>query len=286
MEINGIEIKDIKDAQDVLTALETLRLGIEILSDSMNENYTNYNSLTVNINDSVHSQKELIDGLSHLQMKAHALSDNYQALSRFQKETNDNNILMLKKEFKDFDRQIKNTMSNVVNEIDLSIFERQVETLFNDKISILENEARRLKSNVDDFEKLNTTIKLTLGNARDGMNNSINQFNALAKSTNWKVILGVGFTSIFAGALLMMFFGLSIAKSQIFKDEQMVISDYKEKIAKMESKYIAASKFEEVVREYEVTFIHNEEGKYILIPNEKVENAFKTRKNWQAWKLR
>jgi len=236
MEINGIKIRDMKDAQDVLMALETIKSGIENLSDSMNENYTNYNSLNGNINNSVYSQKELIDSISHLQIKANTLFDNYQALGKLQEEMNDNNILMLQEEFKDFDIQIKNTMSSVVNEIDLSTFSQQVETLFKNRISNLESEVEKLNSGNDNLKKLNTTIKSTLASAKNDMNDSINQFNTLARVVSWKVILSVGFAGMFAGALLMMFFGLNIAKSQIFKDEQMVISYYKEKIAEMESK--------------------------------------------------
>lgn len=274
-----------KDVQDVLMALETIKSGLENLSDSMSENYTNYSSLNEDISNSVYSQKELIEGISNLQIKARTLFDNYQALGKLQKEMNDNNILMLKKEFKDFDRQIKDTMSSVINSIDLSTFRRQVEDLFNDKISNLESEVRRLKSGNDDLEKLNTTIKSTLKTAKNEMSDSISQFNTLSKVVNWKVIVSVLLGGMFVGALLMMFFGLNIAKSQIFKDEQMAISEYKEKIAEMESKYIAASELEKVAREYEIKFIHNKDGKHILMPGKKVENAYKSDTNWQVWKL-
>lgn len=285
MEINGIKIRDMKDVQDVLMALETIKSGIENLSDSMSENYTNYSSLNEDISNSVYSQKELIEGISNLQIKARTLFDNYQALGKLQKEMNDNNILMLKKEFKDFDRQIKDTMSSVVNGIDLSTFRRQVETLFNEKISNLESEVRRLKSGNDDLKKLNSTIKSTLKSAKTEMSDSIEDFNRLAKVVNWKVIVSVLFGGMFAGALLMMFFGLNIAKSQIFKDEQMAISEYKNKTAEMESKYIAASELEKVARKYEIKYINNKDGKYILMPGKKVENAYKSDTNWQVWKL-
>lgn len=237
MEINGIKIRDMKDAQDVLMALETIKSGIENLSDSMSENYTNYSSLNEDISNSVYSQKELIEGISNLQIKARTLFDNYQALGKLQKEMNDNNILMLKKEFKDFDRQIKDTMSSVVNSIDLSTFRRQVETLFNDKISNLESEVRRLNSNNNDLEKLNTTIKSTLKTAKSEMNDSINEFNRLSKVVNWKVILSVAFGGMFAGASLVggtlyyqdriLFDGLTITTFQknLLKVEKLTPND-------------------------------------------------------------
>jgi len=225
MEINGIKIRDIKDAQDVLMALETIKSGIENLSDDMSKNYTNYNSLSEDISNSVYSQKELIEGISHLQIKAKTLFDNYQALGKLQKEMNDNNILMLKKEFKEFDRQIKYTMSSVVNGIDLSTFSLQVETLFNDKISSLESEVRRLNNNNNDLEKLNTTIKSTLKTAKTEMSDSIEDFNRLVKVVNWKVILSVGFGGMFLGALIMGGWGLQFFKDKIFKDEQIALQE-------------------------------------------------------------
>lgn len=275
------------DAQDVLIALETIKIGIENVSDDMSNNYTNYSSLNKDISNSVYSQKELIEGISHLQIRAKTLFDNYNALGNLQKEMNDNNIIMLKKEFKAFDRQIKDTMSNVVNSIDLTTFRKQVETLFDDKISSLESEVRRLNNNNNDLEKLNSTIKSTLKTAKNDMDHSINEFNRLLKVVNWKVILSVGFGGMFLGAILMMFFGLNIAKSQIFKDEQLAISANKEKTAEMESKYIAASELEKVAREFEVEYRTDTDGnRFIIIPNEKVKNAYKNSDgNYQVWKL-
>ena len=285
MEINGMKIRDMQDAQDVLMALETIKAGIENVSDDMSNNYTNYNSSSEDISNSVSSQKELIEGISHLQIKAETLFVNYQDLGNLQKEMNDHNILMLEDKFKAFDKQIKGTMLSVVNDIDLSTFRQQVETLFNDKISPLESEVIRLNSNNNDLEQLNNTIKSTLKTAKAEMSNSIEDFNRLAKVVNWKMIISVLFGGIFVGALLMMFFGLSIARSQVFKDEQMAISEYKNKTAAMESKYIEASELEKVAREYEIKFIHNKDGKYILMPGKKVENAYETNANWQVWKL-
>lgn len=286
MEINGLKIRDMKDVQDVLMALEIIKSGIENLSDSMSENYQDYNSLVSDISDSVVSQKELIEGISNLQIKAGTLFDNYHALGKLQKEMNDNNILMLKKEFKDFDRQIKDTMSSVVNGIDLSTFRKQVETLFNDKISNLESEVRRLKSGNDDLEKLNTTIKSTLKTAKNEMSDSISQFNTLSKVVNWKVLLGVGFSGMFLGAMIMGGWGLQFLKDKIFKDEQLAISSYKEKIAEMESKYIAASELEKVARESEVKYTTDKDGnRYIIIPGKNVENSYKSNTNYQVWKL-
>lgn len=285
MEINGIKIRDMKDVQDVLMALETIKSGIENLSDDMSENYQGYNALVNDISDSVVSQKELIEGISHLQMKAKTLFDNYHALGNLQKEMNDNNIIMLKKEIKDFDRQIKDTMSSVINSIDLSTFRRQVETLFNDKISNLENENRRLSNNNDKLKSLNSDIETTLKSAKRDMKDSIDDFNRLSKVLNWKVILSVGFGGMFLGAMIMGGWGITFLKDKIFKDEQLAISSYKEKIAEMESKYIAASELEKVAREYEIKFIHDKDGKYILMPGKKVENAYRSNTNWQVWKL-
>ncbi len=285
MEINGLKIRDMKDVQDVLMALEIIKSGIENLSDDMSNNYTNYSSLNEDISNSVYSQKELIEGISHLQIKARDILDNINTLNNNTKTINKNTIDIIKKEFEEFDYHIQKTMSSIVNGIDLSTFRQQVEKLFKDKVSSLENETRRLEINNDNLEKLNNTIKSTLKSTKAEMRESIEEFNRLAKVVNLKVILSVGFGGIFLGAILMMFFGLNIAKTQIFKDEQMAISEYKNKTSQMESKYIAANEIEKIAREYEIKFIHDKDGKYILIPNEKVENAYKSNTNWQVWKL-
>jgi len=286
MEINGIKIREMKDVQDVLMALETIKLGLENVSDTMNNNYNNYSSLNEDISNSVYSQKELIDGISNLQIKARDIIDNINTLNNNTKSINSNTISTIKKEFEDFDYYIKKTMSTVVNSIDLSTFKRQVENLFNDKISSLESEVRRLNSNNDNLKKLNTTIKSTLKNTSNDMYDSIDEFNRLSKVVNWKVIVSVLTGGIFLGALIMGGWGLQFFKNKIFKDEQMAISEYKEKTAAMESKYIAASELEKVAREYEIKYTTDKDGnRYIIMPSKNVQNSYKSDGDYQVWKL-
>lgn len=276
---------DIENFRQAVQRFDELIVELERTDDKLSSNFERYITLSDTLGDSVHNQRGIIEAIDNLMIKGTNIVDNINTLNNNTKTINKNTIDTIKKEFEEFDYHIKKTMSSVVNSIDLSTFKRQVEDLFNDKISSLESEVRRLNSNNNDLEKLNTTIKSTLKTAKNEMNDSINQFNTLSKVVNWKVIVSVLFGGMFAGALLMMFFGLNIAKSQIFKDEQMAISEYKNKTAEMESKYIAASELEKVAREYEIKFIHDKDGKYILIPGKKVENAYKSNTNWQVWKL-
>lgn len=234
MEINGIKIRDIKDVQDVLMALETIKSGIENLSDDMSSNYTNYSSLNEDISNSVFSQKELIEGISHLQIKARDLIDNINTLNSNTKSINSNTINTIKKEFEEFDYHIKKSMSSVVNSIDLSTFKRQVEDLFNDKISSLESEVRRLNSNNNDLEKLNTTIKSTLKTAKSEMSDSINEFNRLSKVVNWKVILSVAFGGMFAGASLVS--GILFYQDRILFDG-LTITTFQKNLLKVEKSH-------------------------------------------------
>ena len=104
MEINGIKIREMKDVQDVLMALETIKLGLENVSDTMNNNYNNYSSLNEDISNSVYSQKELIDGISNLQIKARDIIDNINTLNNNTKSINSNTISTIKKEFEDLDK--------------------------------------------------------------------------------------------------------------------------------------------------------------------------------------
>lgn len=276
---------DIQQFREAVQRFDELILELERTDDKLSNNFERYITLSDTLSDSVENQRGIIQAIDNLMLKGTSIVNDINTLNNNTKSINQNTINTIKKEFEEFDYQIKDTMSSVINSIDLSTFRRQVEDLFNDKISNLESEVRRLKSGNDDLEKLNTTIKSTLKTAKNEMSDSINQFNTLSKVVNWKVIVSVLFGGLFAGALLMMFFGLNVAKSQIFKDEQLAISSYKEKIAEMESKYIAASELEKVAREYEIKFIHDKDGKYILMPGKKVENAYKSNTNWQVWKL-
>jgi len=285
MEINGLKIRDMRDVQDVLMALETIKLGIENIGDGLSENYEDYNSISEDIANSVSSQKELIESISALQIKASDIIDNINILNNNTKSINNKTISTIKTEFEEFDRQIENTMSSAINSIDLSTFRRQIESLFDKKITSLESEVRRLKNNNDNFGKLNDIVQSNLKNVKSEMSKSINEFNRLAKVVNWKVILSVGFGGIFAGALLMMFFGLDIAKKQVFKDQQTAIQNYKTKTANLEKKYIAASELEKVARKIGIKYITNKDGRYILMPAKKVKNSYKSEANYLVWKL-
>lgn len=276
---------DIENFRQAVQRFDELIVELERTDDKLSSNFERYITLSDTLGDSVHNQRGIIEAIDNLMIKGTNIVDNINTLNNNTKTINKNTIDTIKKEFEEFDYHIQKTMSSVVNSIDLSTFRRQVETLFNDKISSLESEVRRLNSNNNELEKLNTTIKSTLKSAKAEMSDSIEDFNRLAKVVNWKVIVSVLLGGMFVGALLMTFFGLNVAKSQIFKDEEMAISEYKEKTASMEAKYIAASELEKVAREYEIKFIHDKDGKYILMPGKKVENAYKSNTNWQVWKL-
>jgi len=275
MEINGIKIRDIRDAQDILMALETIKLSIENISNNLDKNYKNYNSINKDIANNVILQKELIESISHLQIKASDIIDNINTLNSNIKSINNNTINTVRKEFEEFDRQIKSTMSDAINSIDLSTFRKQIQSLFEKKIVSLEAEVERLKNNNNNLKKLNVYIKKTIRNEKEDISNSIDEFNRLSKIMNWKVILSVGLGGMFAGAILMMFFGLNIAKKQIFKDELNAIK-----------KYENASKFEKVALKYGIKLIVDDQGnKNIVIPSKKVKTAYKSQANYFVWKL-
>ena len=246
MIINGINVRDIRDAQDILMALETIKIGIENVSESMSENYTNLSSINKDISNSVSSQKGLIEGISILQIKSNDIIKNINILNNNTKSINNStidnlqiksndiikniNILSnstldtIKKEFQDFNYQIKRSMSIVISKIDLSEFQNQVETLFNDKIASLESEARMLKNANDDLEKLNTAISLAL-------RSSIAEFNRLSKVVNWKVISGTLGLGVFMGASLAL--GILFYQDRIIFDG-LVIQTFQRNLLKSE----------------------------------------------------
>lgn len=297
MEINGIKIRDMKDVQDVLMALETIKLSIENLSDDMSNNYHNYSSLNEDISDSVVSQKELIEGISHLQIKGKELADYLQQLGSNIKIVNQKSINNLKEEFENFDYQIKNTLSNVVNDIDLSTFRKQVETLFSSKVSSLESEVRRLSKLNDDLSTLNdnldksiktakTKVKETFDYTKENIDDSLERFNSMAKVVNYK---SIGFSFVggcFVGFMALGVFGLDLLKDRMFKNEQMAINEYNQKKAELDSKYSNASELEKKARDFDIKFTTDKDGnRYIIMPNKYVEKQYISDTNWQVWKL-
>jgi len=287
MEINGLKIRDMKDVQDVLMALETIKLGLENVSDNMDNNYKDYISLNYNIADSVSTQKGIVEGISHLQIKGNDLLKYLEQLNNNVKIVNNKSISNLKEEFSNFDMQIERTLSTVINGIDLSRFRRQVETLFNDKINSLENEVRRLKRNIDYLYEINNKLDKTIDYNKDNLIATINDFNELSKLVNYKVVIGSILGGILMGGILMGGFGISFLKDKIFNDEQIAIEKYNYERDRLEQKYIKASKLEQQARKYNINYVTDNDGnKYITVPANKVEETFLSNANYQVIKLK
>jgi len=223
MEINGIKVSNIKDAQDVLTALQTIRYALENLSDNMNTNYDNYNNIVDNLDNSTEVQKGIIDAISTLQINTQKLFNNHEKLIDTQNEINENSKSTLQREFIKFDAQIKNTMSNVINSIDLFEFRQQVKTLFEEKINSLEKEVVNLHDINTNLEILNnqiisnskaakTEMIKSIRDTKNEIDNSIKEFNRLSKMVSWEILFVVGFFSMLFGALVACGLDLSIFK--------------------------------------------------------------------------
>ena len=275
MEINGIKIRDIKDAQDILMALVTIKSGIENVSDDMSNNYNNYSSLNKDLSNNSLEQKNIIEAITTLQLKAHELLKNIDILNKNSKSISTRTIEAMKDGFNSFEYSIKEVLNNSINDIDLTTFTNQVNRLFANKISNLESEVNKLNKN-------NSRLKIT----NDSINDSINNFNKISKIVNWKVITSSVLSGMLMGGMLMGGFSISFLKDKMFKDEQIAIKNYNTKIQKMEAKYIAASEFEKVAREFEVKYTTDKDGnRYIIMPSKNVQNSYKSDGDYQVWKL-
>jgi len=247
MEINGIKIRDMKDAQDVLTALETIKLGLENLSDNMEKNYSDYSSLNKNIDSSVNTQKEIISSISSMQIKSVDLLKNIDTLSNNIESANTSVLKELETKIQDIKYTLKKAVGSVINDMDMSVFTEQVNKLFDRQINTLNIEVLRLKDTSDNLDKindatratnkqintlvkdtqaqifenvhaLNSTINKTLNNTQEQINSSINKINKVSRGLTWWKAAAVFVVGAAIGAGVMLGFGLKEAKPFYYSD--------------------------------------------------------------------
>jgi len=247
MEINGIKIRDMKDAQDVLVALETIKIGLENLSDNMEKNYNDYSSLNKNVSSSVNTQKEIISSISNMQIKSINILKDIDTLSNDIKSANTSVLGEIETKIQDIKYTLKKAVGSVINDMDMSVFTKQVNKLFDRQINTLNIEVLRLKDTSDNLDKindstratnkqintlvkdtqaqifenvhaLNSTINKTLQNTQEQINSSINKINKVSKSLTWWKAAAVFIIGIGLGASIMLGYGLKEAKPLFYSD--------------------------------------------------------------------
>jgi predicted component of type VI protein secretion system len=129
MEINGIKIRDMKDAQDILMALELIKANIENITNDLSNNHEEYLAISKVLNQFIIDIK------------------NIQSTSDITKE----NILAIQNEFLEFDKTLKTTfkeaLNKEINKIDLST----LESSFKDNLdSIIHNAIFQIQTKTND----------------------------------------------------------------------------------------------------------------------------------------
>lgn len=267
MEINGLKIRDIRDAQDVLMALETIKLSLENISDSMEDNYNNYNSVVASISKSVTKEKEIIQAINDLQIRSANLLKNINILNDNTEVISKNTISSLKSEFDRFERGIRTSASEALNSVDLSEFRTQIEKLFEEKISGLESEVNKLDRNNIKLETINDEISDTIKEQKEKftenieslyheINSSIKKFNGLSKSLGWKSIAASMLGGAFIGAFVMMFFGPHISKQKFYSDQVQAKKKYEKSKPDMERRRRKLEGFVKFANDHNINFTY------------------------------
>jgi len=236
MEINGLQIRDIKDIQDALTAFATLNAELENLSDSMAQNLGDYKSLTTN-------QKEVLNAINQLQINSTSARDKIIELlkelpkylddmkSSFKSDANSidaqikatlssfeqnmqSSLLELNRKLKELDRENQESIKTAINSINY----KQVQKHINQTVKQAEY---KLINSLDNFTKVIRAIKETkreIESVSYELNDSVESFNSAVKSMNW--VKSIAYISIGAviGAAAMLYFGLQEAKPLYYAD--------------------------------------------------------------------
>lgn len=244
MEINGMKIRDMKDVQDVLVALETIKMSLENLSEDMDKNYDNYSSTSEDLKESITNEKGIIEAINHLQVNANDLINNIEDLAQQSDRLNTKNIEALKEQIKEFENQVQKAMDTAIDKVDFSRLRQQILNIFKEKISIIDTQLEKLNKSKDDLAQFNKSMRLTLDTVDLDMKNKINSFNRLSKLVNYKTLGATFLGGIFSGFIIFTLFDISIFKDKIFKEEKETIYIYNQKIKYLDDVYGKAKSLE------------------------------------------
>lgn len=244
MEINGIKIRDVKDIQDLLAMLETIKMSLENLSEDMDQNYDNYSSTSKDLKESIANEKGIIEAINHLQVNASDLINQIEDLAQQSDRLNTKNIEVLKEQIKEFENQVQIAMETAIDKVDFSRLRQQILSILKEKISIIDKQLEGLNKSKDDLEQFNKSMRLTLDTVYLDMKNKINSFNRLSKLVNYKTLGATFLGGIFLGFIIFTLFDISIFKDKIFKEEKETIYIYNQKIKYLDDVYGKAKSLE------------------------------------------
>ena len=248
MEINGINIRDIKDVQDALTAFSTLNAELENLDDSMTENINDYQSLTTN-------QKEILAAINSLQINSTKIKDDLvefgNDLPTFINQLNDkmkssssrviqqteqsldeakisinNDFQRLKNKINDLESTNLKAIEKAIDSVNFT----QVEKAINNQIA---RQQKKLNSNISTLDSSIDSINESSKNLKQiqkNINVSISNFNKVSRTlTAWKTVAVLTVGAVF-GAAIMLVYGLSEARPFYYQNLIRTKQEYKQAI--------------------------------------------------------
>ena len=245
MEINGLQIRDIKDIQDALTAFSTLNAELENLGDSMAENLGDYKSLTNN-------QKEILEAINALQINSNKAKDDLIGFANdlpiFIKDMNESFSLNSINVIKQIESSLENANTNIVKNFNslkakidylsnsnLEAIEEAIKSInfkhIEDSINVqIGNQEKVLTNNIKSLDKSIKGINNSAKNVeivRENISVSLLRFNKASKSlTIWKSLILLLIGGI-AGAGAMFTYGLPMIKP-ILKSNENVYNFFKD----------------------------------------------------------
>lgn len=290
MEINGINIRDIRDAQDILTALEIIRATLENLSDDMQNNYTNYSETTQAFRDSKADINSILDSLNRLQINAQDLNktneitsnkinENANIITTAFKTEIDKNIDLLERKFTRYKSDTIFNIDKAINSIDLHKFDNSIKSMLNDKIEALKIEVENIEINNQNFAKINQNLDNVLTNANQNLKDSISQtfedmdnnlttFKRVTKTLNFMVI-----SATFIGGLALGLLGggsVSFLKLKEYYD--IKIKDLDDKYLKNEINEDKLIWYKEKYNIKATEFSDAKEQHILIIPSDNIKN--------------
>jgi hypothetical protein len=264
MQINGIEIRDIKDAQDVLMALETIRGAIEVLSESMSDNYNGYSG-------AVSNQTEIIESINHLMIESKKIIDNINILNNNTKIINKDTVSKVNYVSKEiiekieserewFIKEFDSTLQSKLDSIDKDNFTNQANKIYRElsylNSQILED-SKALKENLTkNSQTLEQSVNKSLKSIKEEISSDLNSLREeKIKVFKRPTIIGyvlVALVSTFVGSILGAYMKFDFVVSYIVPK---AINNANKELSSKEinierRKYELEKREQEVEREY------------------------------------
>ena len=283
LEIAGMKIRNIKDAQEVLLALKTIKINLKNINESLNKNYENYQSISKDVNNSINTQKEIIESISKIQIQNNKLVDKIKQTNKDIVEANIETIKITQNEIK----KLSNRIIETINSIEFRKIEEAINTKLTSKINEIETKIIELNKIPTAIEKTKNKTIETLSSAyynanknikanqkkldyvTNKLNKSLETFNEECKSISKYKLFATAAIGIAIGAITATFLTLNYFKS---------------------TNNTKLYKIDKIMKEYQIQLINNDNNLYLAIPMNNLKDYYTTTTKgnggYRVWELK